>query len=72
MDAHDFDSLEKGFAEAMTITGKPVVLVQKSVKGKGVSFMENQADWHGKATNAQEYEQAMAELKAAYAKLEEE
>ncbi len=72
VDAHDFDSLEKGFAEAMTITGKPVVLVQKSVKGKGVSFMENQADWHGKATNAQEYEQAMAELKAAYAKLEEE
>ena len=70
VDAHDFDSLEKGFAEAMTITGKPVVLVQKSVKGKGVSFMENQADWHGKATNAQEYEQAMAEPKAAHAKLE--
>lgn len=72
VDAHDFDSLEAGFQEAMTITGKPVVLVQRSVKGKGVSFMENQAGWHGKATNAEEYEKAMAELKAAYAQLEVE
>lgn len=72
VDAHDFDSLEAGFQEAMTVTGKPVVLVQRSVKGKGVSFMENQAGWHGKATNAEEYEKAMAELKAAYAQLEVE
>ena len=72
VDAHDFNSLEAGFQEAMTITGKPVVLVQRSVKGKGVSFMENQAGWHGKATNAEEYEKAMAELKAAYAQLEVE
>lgn len=72
VDAHDFDSLEAGFKEAMTIVGKPVVLVQKSVKGKGVSFMENKAGWHGKAPNAEEFEQAMGELKAAYAQLEVE
>ncbi len=70
VDAHDFDSLDAGFKEALAVKGKPVVLVQKSVKGKGVSFMENKAAWHGKATNEQEYEKAMGELKAAYAELE--
>lgn len=72
VDAHDFDSLEAAFKEADTISGKPIVLVQKSVKGKGVSFMENDPEWHGKATNQQQYEQALNELKTAYADLEVE
>ena len=62
MDAHDFDSIEAAFAEAEQIVGQPVVIVQKSVKGKGVSFMENQVGWHGKAPNDEEYEIAMKEL----------
>ena len=70
MDAHDFDSIEAAFAEAEQIVGQPVVIVQKSVKGKGVSFMENQAGWHGKAPNQAEYEQAMAELQAQLQELE--
>ncbi|MBQ8515377.1 MAG: transketolase [Ruminococcus sp.] len=70
MDAHDFDSIEAAFNEAETIVGKPVAIVQKSTKGKGVSFMENQVGWHGKAPNQTEYEQAMAELKAQLSELE--
>lgn len=68
-DAHDFDKIEAAFEEAKTVKGKPVVIIQKSVKGKGVSFMENNAAWHGSAPNAEQYEQAMSELKAAYAAL---
>ena len=68
-DAHDFDKIEAAFEEAKTVKGKPVVIIQKSVKGKGVSFMENNAAWHGSAPNAEQYEQAMYELKAAYAAL---
>jgi transketolase len=64
MDAHDFDSIEKAFDEAEKIQYQPVVIVQKSVKGKGVSFMENNAGWHGKAPNAEQYEQALAEIRA--------
>lgn len=70
MDAHDFDSMEAAFAEAEQIVGQPVVIIQKSVKGKGVSFMENQVGWHGKAPNQAEYEQAMAELQAQLRELE--
>jgi len=70
MDAHDFDSIEAAFAEAEQIVGQPVVIVQKIVNGKGVSFMENQAGWHGKAPNQAEYEQAMAELQAQLQELE--
>jgi transketolase len=70
MDAHDFDSIDAAFQEAETIVGKPVVIVQESVKGKGVSFMENQVGWHGKAPNASEYEQAMEELRAQLCELE--
>ena len=70
MDAHDFDSIEAAFNEAETIVGKPVAIIQKSVKGKGVSFMENQVGWHGKAPNQTEYEQAMAELNAQLSELE--
>lgn len=72
IDAHDFDQIEAAFAEAKTVKGKPTVIVQKSVKGKGVSFMENQVSWHGSAPNAEQYETAMAELKAALAALEAE
>ncbi len=70
MDAHDFDSIESAFDEAETIVGKPVAIIQKSVKGKGVSYMENQVGWHGKAPNKEEYEQAMAELNAKLSELE--
>lgn len=69
-DAHDFDQLEAAFNEAETISGKPVAIIQKSVKGKGVSFMENQVGWHGTAPNAEQYEQGMKELRAALAELE--
>jgi len=61
-DAHDFDSLRKAFDEARTAKGQPSAIVAKSTKGKGVSFMEDQAGWHGKAPNDEEYEQAMKEL----------
>ena len=64
MDAHDFDSIEKAFDEAEKISGKPVVIVQKSVKGKGVSFMEDKCSWHGTAPSKEQYDQAMAELNA--------
>ncbi len=72
VDAHDFDQLEAAFNAARTVKGKPTVIVQKSVKGKGVSFMENQVSWHGAAPNAEQYETAMTELKAALAALEAE
>ena len=70
MDAHDFDSIENAFNEAETITGQPVAIIQKSIKGKGVSFMENQVGWHGKAPNKEEYDIAMAELKSQLQALE--
>ena len=70
IDGHDFDQLEAAFAQAKAVTGKPFAIVTKTVKGKGVSYMENQAGWHGKAPNDAEYEQAMAELRAALAELE--
>ena len=70
IDAHDFDAIEAAFAEARTIEGKPTAIIQKSVKGKGVSFMENQCSWHGSAPNAAQYEIAMAELDATLKELE--
>ena len=71
-DGHDFDSLRAAYAEAATVSGQPAVILLKSVKGKGVSFMENNAGWHGKAPNAEQYEQARGELTAALAELEQE
>lgn len=62
MDAHDFDDMERAFNEAENICGQPVVIVQKSTKGKCVSFMENQVCWHGAAPNKEQYEIAMSEL----------
>ena len=71
MDAHDFDDIEKTFAAACKVTGKPVAIIQKSVKGKGVSFMENNVSWHGSAPNDEQYATACADLKAAYSFLNE-
>ena len=70
IDGHDFDQMEKAFAEARTVKGKPTAIVMKTVKGKGVSFMENNAGWHGKAPNDAEYAQAMDEMQAMLAGLE--
>ena len=72
VDGHDFDALRAAFAEARQVKGQPTVLIAKTVKGKGVSFMENDAGWHGKAPNAEQYEKAMAELDAAVKRLEVE
>ncbi len=66
-DAHDFNSLKEAFDQAEKCTDRPCAIIAKSVKGKGVSFMENKAGWHGKAPNDEEYEIAMAELTAAEA-----
>ncbi len=71
MDAHDFDSIEKAFHEAEKIAEQPVAIVQKSVKGKGVSYMENKAEWHGSAPNKEQYDIAMAELSAALKSLQD-
>ena len=68
--AHDFDQMEEAFAKARATKGKPFAIVMTSVKGKDVSYMENQAGWHGKAPNDEEYEIAMAELKAKLAEVE--
>ena len=70
VDGHDFDQLENAFNKAREVKGKPSAIVMTTVKGKGVSYMENQAGWHGKAPNDAEYEQAMTELKAQLAELE--
>ena len=63
-DAHDFDSIEAAVSAAKTCKGKPTAVIAKSIKGKGVSFMENEAGWHGKAPNEEEYKQAMKDLGA--------
>ncbi len=61
-DAHDFESLEQAFDKAKQKNNKPTVIIQKSIKGKDVSFMENKASWHGSAPNDEQYEQAMKDL----------
>lgn len=62
IDAHDFDQIRAAFKEARETKGNPTAIIAKSVKGKGVSFMENAVGWHGKAPNEEQYKQAMAEL----------
>lgn len=62
INGNDFDDLEKAFTAAKACKGKPFAIIAKTVKGKGVSFMENQVGWHGKAPNAEEYEVAKKEL----------
>ena len=70
LDGHDFDAIEAAFARAKTVKGKPSVIIAKTVKGKGVSYMENQVGWHGTAPNKKQYETAMQELTAALHELE--
>ena len=72
IDGHDFDQMEAAFAKAKETKGVPFAIVMKTTKGKGVSYMENQVGWHGKAPNDAEYEQAMGELRAQLAGLEAE
>ena len=62
VDGHDFDALEAAFKEARATEGQPTAIIAKTIKGKNVSFMENQASWHGVAPNAEQYAQAMQEL----------
>ena len=64
VDGHDFAQLADAFAKARATKGKPTVIISRSVKGKGVSFMENRAEWHGAAPNDEKFELAMSELKA--------
>lgn len=64
IDGNDFIEIEKAFSAARACTGKPFAILAKTVKGKGVSFMEGQVGWHGKAPNAEEYETAKKELTA--------
>ena len=70
VDAHDFDALRAAFKEARETKGVPTCIVMHSLKGKGVSFMENSVDWHGKAPNDQEYAVAMADLEKIAEELE--
>ena len=70
IDGHDFDQIEQAMNTARTIKGQPSAIVMKTTKGKDVSYMENNAGWHGKAPNDAEYEVAMTELKAILAGLE--
>ena len=62
VDAHDFDQLADAFKKARETKGMPTAIIAKSIKGKGVSFMENQASWHGAAPNDEQYKQAMEDL----------
>ncbi len=65
IDGHDLEAIAAAFAEAKTVEGKPCAIVAKTVKGKGVSFMENQVSWHGSAPNDEQYAAAVAEIKAS-------
>ena len=69
IDAHNLEEIEAAFKAARECKGKPTAIVAKSIKGKGVSYMENQASWHGSAPNAEQYAQAVEELNAALAAL---
>lgn len=72
IDGHDFDQIEAALVNARAEKGRPSAIIMKTVKGKGVSFMENQVSWHGTAPNEEQYNQAMSELKAAMAETEAE
>ena len=72
IDGHDFNQIRDAFAKAKECKGKPTAIIMKTTKGKGVSYMENQAGWHGKAPSDEEYEQAMKELDEQLAKYEAE
>ena len=70
IDGHDFAQMETAFAAARETKGRPFAILMNTTKGKGVSYMEDNADWHGKAPNDQEFEIAMTELKARLAEVE--
>ena len=72
IDGHCFDAIEKAVNEAKATKGKPTAIIMKTVKGKGVSYMEDQVGWHGSAPKQEQYEQAMAELDAQIAAIEAE
>lgn len=72
INGHDFDEIEVAFNHAKTVKGKPSVIVAKTIKGKDVSYMENQVGWHGKAPNDEQYQVAMQELKKILSGLEAE
>ena len=65
IDGNDFDQIAQAMDEAKTVKGQPTAIIAKTVKGKGVSFMENQVGWHGKAPNDEQFAEAMAELEKA-------
>lgn len=69
IDGHDFDAIDKAFKEAKQIKGMPTAIIAKTVKGKGVSFMENQVSWHGAAPNDEQYAVAMEDLEKEAAAL---
>ena len=69
-DGHDFDQIEAAYKEAEQTKGQPTMILAKTIKGKGVSFMENNAGWHGKAPNDEQWAQAKAELEAKIKELE--
>ena len=64
IDGHDFEQIEAAFAEAKAVKGKPTAIIAKTIKGKGVSFMENKVNWHGAAPNDEQCAEALAELNA--------
>lgn len=70
IDAHDFDQIRAAFNEARRTKGMPTAIIMHSIKGKGVSFMENSVDWHGKAPNDEEFAVAMADLEKIAEELE--
>ncbi len=65
IDGNDFDQIDAAFKEAKTVKGQPTAIIAKTLKGKGVSFMENSVDWHGKAPNDEQYKIAMEDLEKA-------
>ncbi len=71
IDGHDFDAIDQAVTAAEAVTDRPTVIILETVKGKGVSFMENQCGWHGVAPNQEQYEAALVELDAALAQLSE-
>lgn len=72
INGHDFDEIEAAFNHAKTVKGRPSAIIAKTVKGKGVSFMENQVGWHGTAPNTEQYETAMQDLNRVLSGLEAE
>ena len=70
IDGHDYDAIDAAYAEAATVKGQPTMILAATTKGKGVSYMENNAGWHGKAPNDEQMAQAKAELEAVIKELE--